>query len=179
MSEYGVVTSPTSLCFTRVLPASVERVWAFLTESDKRGLWLATGDMELREGGGVTLRFVHADLSSVAEPTPEPYKPYENGVTTHGVITRCEPPRLLAFTWGGSPGDPSEVTFELSPQGDGTRLVLTHRKLASRAGMIDVAGGWHTHLGVLSARLAGREPGPFWSALLRWEADYQARIPAQ
>lgn len=70
MSEYGVVTSPTSLCFTRVLPASVERVWAFLTESDKRGLWLATGDMELREGGGVTLRFVHADLSSVAEPTP-------------------------------------------------------------------------------------------------------------
>ena len=67
MSEYGVVTSPTSLCFTRVLPASVERVWAFLTESDKRGLWLATGDMELREGGGVTLRFVHADLSSVAD----------------------------------------------------------------------------------------------------------------
>ncbi|MDZ5613458.1 SRPBCC family protein [Achromobacter xylosoxidans] len=179
MSEYGIVTSPTSLCFTRVLPASVERVWAFLTESDKRGLWLATGDMELREGGGVTLRFVHADLSSVAEPTPEPYRPYENGVTTHGVITRCEPPRLLAFTWGGSPGEPSEVTFELSPQGDDTRLVLTHRKLASRAGMIDVAGGWHTHLGVLSARLAGREPGPFWSALLRWEADYQARIPAQ
>ncbi|MGV8294798.1 hypothetical protein ACV36C_38820, partial [Pseudomonas aeruginosa] len=69
MSDYGVVTSPASLCFTRILPASVERVWAFLTESDKRGLWLASGDMELREGGGVTLRFVHADLSSVAEPT--------------------------------------------------------------------------------------------------------------
>lgn len=80
---------------------------------------------------------------------------------------------------GGSQGQPSEVTFELSPEGDGTRLVLTHRKLASRADMIDVAGGWHAHLGVLSARLAGREPGPFWSALLRWEKDYQARIPAQ
>ena len=92
MSDYGVVTSPTSLCFTRVLPGSVERVWAFLTESDKRGLWLATGDMELREGGGVTLRFVHADLSSVAEPTPEPYKPYENGVTTHGDVYKRQVP---------------------------------------------------------------------------------------
>ena len=33
MSEYGVVTGPESLTFTRVLPGSVERVWAFLTES--------------------------------------------------------------------------------------------------------------------------------------------------
>lgn len=177
MSEHGVVLDPTSLRFTRTLAASVETVWAFLTESDKRGRWLATGDMELREGGGVTLRFVHADLSSVKEPTPEPYKPYENGVTTHGVITRCEPPRLLAFTWGGSQGVPSEVTFELTPQGEGTLLVLTHRKLNSRNDMVDVAGGWHTHLGVLSARIEGREPGPFWSAHRGWEADYQARIP--
>ncbi|MGE8640420.1 MAG: SRPBCC family protein [Achromobacter sp.] len=178
MSDHGVVLDPATLRFTRQLPASVETVWAFLTESEKRGRWLATGDMELREGGGVTLRFVHANLSSVAEPTPEPYKAYENGVTTHGMITRCEPPRLLAFTWGGSKGEPSEVTFELSPQGEGTLLVLTHRKLNSRDDMVDVAGGWHTHLGVLSAKLEGREPGPFWSAHHRWEGDYQARIPA-
>lgn len=177
MSDHGVVLDPTTLRFTRQLPASVETVWAFLTESEKRGRWLATGDMELREGGGVTLRFVHADLSSVTEPTPAPYQAYENGVTTHGVITRCEPPRLLAFTWGGSKGEPSEVMFELSPEGEGTRLVLTHRKLNSRDDMIDVAGGWHTHLDVLSARLEGRAPGPFWSAHHLWEADYKARIP--
>ncbi|WP_268640609.1 SRPBCC domain-containing protein, partial [Escherichia coli] len=107
---YGMIIEPGTLRIQRLLPGPIERVWAYLTESDKRGLWLASGDMELRDGGGVTLRFVHADLSSVAEPTPEPYKPYENGVTTHGVITRCEPPRLLAFTWGGSQGQPSEVT---------------------------------------------------------------------
>ena len=125
MSDYGVVLDPTSIRFIRILPASVEEVWAFLTESEKRGRWLASGDMELREGGGVTLRFVHADLSSVAEPVPEAYKPYADGVTTQGVITRCEPPRLLAFTWGGSPGHPSEVTFELSPQDQGTRLLVS------------------------------------------------------
>jgi len=178
MSDHGVVLDPTSIRFTRILPASVDEVWAFLTESEKRGRWLASGDMELREGGGVTLRFMHADLSSVVEPVPDAYKPYEGGVTTQGIITRCEPPRLLAFTWGGSPGQPSEVTFELSPQGQETRLVLTHRKLSSRDGMVDVAGGWHVHLGVLEARLAGRAPGPFWSVLGRVEGEYRERIPS-
>ncbi|MNR51250.1 hypothetical protein D3C85_1708980 [compost metagenome] len=55
--------------------------------------------------------------------------------------------------------------------------MLTHRKLASRDDMVDVAGGWHTHLNVLAARLAGREPGPFWSVNAALEAEYQARIP--
>lgn len=177
MNDHGVVLDPTSLRFTRVLPASIQEVWAWLTESEKRGRWLASGDMELTEGGGVTLRFLHADLSSVQEPTPEAYKPYEEGLTTQGLITRCEPPRLLAYTWGGSAGAPSEVTFELSAQGDDTLLVLTHGKLASRNDMVDVAAGWHTHLNVLAARLAGREPGPFWSANAAREAEYQARIP--
>ncbi|KRC77592.1 ATPase [Achromobacter sp. Root83] len=177
MSDYGAVLDPATLRFTRVLPAGVQEVWAWLTNSDKRGRWLAAGDMELLEGGGVTLRFLHADLSSVREPTPEAYKPYEEGLTTQGLITRCEPPRLLACTWGGSEGAPSEVSFELSPQGEGTLLVLTHRKLASRDDMVDVAGGWHTHLNILAARLAGRDPGPFWSANAAWEAEYQARIP--
>ncbi|QVQ26687.1 SRPBCC family protein [Achromobacter deleyi] len=177
MNDHAVVLDPTSLRFTRLLPASVQEVWAWLTESEKRSRWLAAGDMELVEGGGVTLRFVHADLSSVREPTPNAYKPYENGVTTQGLITRCDPPSLLGYTWGGSQGVPSEVIFELSPQEEGTLLVLTHRKLASRDDMVDVAGGWHTHLNVLAARLAGREPGPFWSANAAWEAEYQARIP--
>jgi uncharacterized protein YndB with AHSA1/START domain len=177
MSDYGVVLDPSTLQFTRRLPASVQEVWAWLTESDKRGQWLAFGDMDLMEGGGVTLRFLHADLSSVREPTPEAYKPYEEGLTTQGLITRCEPPHVLSYTWGGSAGAPSEVTFDVSPQDDGAQLVLTHRKLATREDMVDVAGGWHTHLNVLAARLAGRDPGPFWSANAAWEAEYQRRIP--
>ena len=177
MSDFGVVLDPTTLRFTRTLPASVDEVWAWLTESDKRGQWLASGDMVLMEGGGVTLRFLHADLSYVREPTPEAYKPYEEGLTTQGLIIRCEPPQCLSYTWGGSAGDPSEVTFELSPQENSAQLVLTHRKLATRDDMVDVAGGWHTHLNVLAARLAGRDPGPFWSANAAWEAEYQRRIP--
>lgn len=52
MNDYGVVLDPTTLRFTRRLPASVQEVWAWLTDSDKRGRWLASGDMELTEGGG-------------------------------------------------------------------------------------------------------------------------------
>jgi len=54
-----------------VLPGPIERVWAYLMESEKRGKWLATGNMELRVGGRVELHFCHADLSPHAETPPE------------------------------------------------------------------------------------------------------------
>lgn len=37
MSEYGVVTEPGTVRIQRVLPGPIERVWAYLTESEKRG----------------------------------------------------------------------------------------------------------------------------------------------
>jgi hypothetical protein len=51
-------------------------------------------------------------------------------------------------------------------------LVLTHRRLPNRNEMLSVAGGWHTHLGILADRLAGREPERFWSKIERLEAEY-------
>jgi uncharacterized protein YndB with AHSA1/START domain len=52
MSEYGVVTEAGTIRFERVLPGPIERVWAYLTESKERGKWLASGEMDLRVGGG-------------------------------------------------------------------------------------------------------------------------------
>ncbi len=57
MNEYGVVTEPRTVYFERLLPGPIERVWAYITESEKRGKWLATGEMELRVGGRVDLKF--------------------------------------------------------------------------------------------------------------------------
>ena len=37
MSEFGVVTEARTLRIRRVLPGPIERVWAYLTESEKRG----------------------------------------------------------------------------------------------------------------------------------------------
>ena len=173
MSEFGIVTEARTLRIRRVLPGPIERVWAYLTESDKRGRWLASGPMELHVGGRVELTFRNTELSPHAEPPPEKYKQYE-GASVSGRVTRCEPPRLLSYTWGES----SEVTFELSPEGENVLLVLTHRRLPDRRTMVMVGSGWHAHLGILLDRLNGREPGPFWSTHARLEAEYERRLPA-
>jgi uncharacterized protein YndB with AHSA1/START domain len=168
MNEYGSLIAPGTVRFERVLPGPIERVWAHLTESEARGRWFASGPMELRVGGKVELLFQHTRLTD--EPTPERYKATEKGITMLGVVTRCEAPRVLAYTW-----DESEVTFELAPRGQAVLLVLTHRKLASRAEEIDVSGGWHTHLGVLEDLLRGAPRGPFWSRVFELERAYRER----
>jgi uncharacterized protein YndB with AHSA1/START domain len=176
IGEFGVVTERRTVRFQRVLPGPIERVWAYLTESEKRSRWLASGPMELRVGGRMELNFRNSDLSPHAEPTPDKYKKYEEH-SVCGRMTRCDPPRILSYTWGGEASD-SEVTFELSPRGQEVLLVLTHRRLSGRAGMVSVAGGWHTHLGILTDQLEGREPRPFWSTHAQLEAEYERRLPA-
>jgi uncharacterized protein YndB with AHSA1/START domain len=175
MSEFGVLTATRTIRLERVLPGPVERVWAYLTESEKRGTWLAAGPMELHVGGRVELSFRNSELTSHAETPPEKYRKHEGGVEVRGRVTRCEPPRLLSYTWR----DDSEVTFELSPRDDKVVLVVTHRRLPDRATMVSVASGWHTHLGILVDRMNEREPQPFWSTYVRLEAEYERQLPAE
>jgi uncharacterized protein YndB with AHSA1/START domain len=177
MDEYGIIAGADTVRFERLLPGPIERVWAFLTESDKRARWLAAGPMELHAGGRVELRFSNSILSSTPETVPDRYRRYQDGVGFGARVIRCEPPHLLSHTWGGEPGEESEVTYELTPQGDKVLLVLTHRRLVSRASMLSVSGGWHTHLDVLVARLSDRAPGPFWATFERREAEYRGRLP--
>ena len=173
MSDYGTILESGAVRFERLLPGPVERIWAYLTESDKRAKWLASGSVEPRIGGRVELHFQHADLSPQKEAIPEKYRQYECGVGFTAEVTRCEPPRLLSHTWA----DGSEVTFELTPRGRDVLLVLTHRRLTPTL-MLSVAGGWHTHLGILVDHLNGRVPQPFWSTHARLEAEYEQRIAA-
>jgi hypothetical protein len=90
-------------------------------------------------------------------------------------VTRCDPPRLLAFTWGEG-ARPSEVTFELLRYNLDVLLVLTHRRIA-REDMASVAGGWHTHLGILANHLDDFPSMPFWATHAKWEAEYARRLP--
>ena len=75
--EYGVQVEPRTVRFERLLPGPIERVWAYLTESDKRGQWLGSGEMETRVGGSLPLTFDHAKLSKKTAPTPERFKQSE------------------------------------------------------------------------------------------------------
>lgn len=173
MSSYGVVTEPGTVRIERKLPGPIERVWDHLTDSELRGRWLASGPMESRTGGSVELNFRHATLSAEAERPPEKYRDYECH-QTNGHVTAWEPPRRLAYTWGGD----SEVTFELTPEEAGVLLVLTHRRLPGRDMMLSVAAGWHVHLDILSDQLQGVPPRPFWSNHTRLEAEYDRLLPA-
>jgi uncharacterized protein YndB with AHSA1/START domain len=178
-SDYGEVIGPGEMRFERLLPGPVERVWEYLTDSAKRGLWLAGGEMELRPGGSVQLNFFHANLSPQVEQIPEKYRQYENGATVYGTIIECEPPRRLSFNWAEEGSEYSELTFVLTPRQNLVLLTLTHRRLRTRELMVDVAAGWHTHLGILADRLAGVEPKPFWSTHVRIEGKYERRLPPE
>ena len=179
MNEYAVVTGPQSVRVERILPGPIERVWAYLTESDKRGEWLARGEMEPRVGGKVELRFRHAELSPVPGPVPERYKAVEHGHVSVGRVTVYEPPNRLGITWGNRKVDPSEVIFELSAHGEDVKLVLVHRKLPNRQEMINVSGGWHSHLRVLADRLHGRTPRNFWVLHAEIDGVYERRFGAE
>ncbi|ATB30810.1 SRPBCC family protein [Melittangium boletus] len=168
----GAFPAPGTVRFERLLPGPVERIWSYLTDSEKRGLWLATGAMEPRVGGRIEHVFRHADLSPTIEPVPERYQHMKDGHAFTGRITRYEPPYVLAYTWGEAP-DASEVTFDLSPRGEDVLLVLTHRRLGARQERISVAGGWHTHLALLEDRLHGEVPPSFWSLHTALEAEYE------
>jgi uncharacterized protein YndB with AHSA1/START domain len=178
IGEYGISPEAGTVRLERMLPGPIERVWAYLTESEKRGKWFASGPMELRAGGKLEFHFHNSKLAPQAEPTPERFKQYE-GMTSPGRVTRCEPPNLLSFTWGDEQSGESEVTFELSSRDKEVLMVLTHRRLPNRREMINVASGWHVHVGVLIDQLKGREPQPFWSTLERLEAEYDQRLPAE
>lgn len=178
MNEYGVVLESGAVRFVRILPGPIERVWAYLTESEKRRTWLASGEFEPRVGGTANLLFKHSEITG--ERPPERYREMnDKGWPSKGTITRYEPMRALAMTWPGEGEATSEVTFELTPEGDKVRLVLTHRKLADKAEMANVSSGWHVHLGILEDRLAGDPPRGFWSRLEALEAEYAKRIDEQ
>jgi len=108
----------------RTLPGPIERVWEYLTDSEKRARWFGGGVLEQKAGGKVEFNMVHKNLAPKETPPAKYAQVQDPGVTFEGRVLRCEPPRLLAYTFGS---DDSEVTFELTPQGKQVLLVLTHR----------------------------------------------------
>ena len=81
--DFGTLLESGVVRFERLLPGPIERVWAYLTEPEKRARWLAGGEMELWVGGRVELRSRHADLSPVAAPTPERFAESAEGSIMH------------------------------------------------------------------------------------------------
>lgn len=175
MSDYGKLIASGTVQFKRILPGTIDLVWSYLVDGEKRSLWLAGGDTEERVGGRVDLRFHNAALSPLPDdPLPKKYRELPERVSYDGVVTACEPKTLLSHTWVGD-GEKSEVTYELEQRADGVLLTLTHRRLPDDV-MTGASAGWHTHLGILVDVLAGKEAPPFWRTHTALETEYQARL---
>ena len=173
MNQAVTVIEPGTVKLQRLLPGPIERVWAYITESDKRARWLARGEFDLRVGGKISLEFDNSKLSSECV-TPEKYKGRGLG-KFDGVITRLEPMRLLSHTWMWNGGD-TEVTYELTPRGKEVLLVIVHRRLQGRDLQASVMGGWDVHTGILEDVLKGVDPRPFWATHERLEKEYAAAL---
>ena len=96
------------LQFVRHIDRPVEKVWGALTIPERVEDWLGKAEIEPRIGGSYNIVFG------------------DDASTATGVILAFDPPKKLAFTWGGRP-DPQQpgVVFELEPEDSACRLTLT------------------------------------------------------
>lgn len=170
LATHGELIEPNTLRIRRLLPGSIDRVWAYLTQSDLRRQWLASGAMAMEVGAPFELVWRNEELENAGQ-RPDGFDE-EHRMDSR--ITELDPPRRLGFTFGNA----GDVTFELEPRGDEVLLTLTHRRLAERPVMLKVAAGWHAHLDVLAATAAGESPPPFWDNWARLKAEYDRRLPA-
>ena len=168
---YGELIEPTTLRIQRLLPGPIERIWAYLTDSDLRSKWLAAGAMEMKVGAPVEFVWRNDELTN-----PPGQKPagFGDEHKMQSRITALDPPRKLAFTWGSTGG----VSFELEPKGNEVLLTVIHLRLPDRGMLLMVGPGWHMHLDVLVARMRGTETEPFWDGWSRLKKEYERRIPA-
>ena len=171
LDGYGGLTEPATLTIQRLLPGPIERVWAYLTESELRRQWLAAGEMELMVGAPFELVWWNDDLTDPPGKRP-PGVGAEHRMPSR--ITEIDPPRKLTITWEGS----GDVSFALEPQGTEVLLTVIHRRLPDRPTLLVVGAGWHMHLDVLVARATGTEPVPFWDGWSRLRQAYDRRLPA-
>jgi len=135
--DYAIIT------FERSIRHPIPVVWEALTESEHLARWYMTrARLDAREGGSI-------DYSS---------GPAQYHVT--GKILVWQPPRVFEHEWNVEPrkelpkAEKSIVRWELTPDGEGTLLRLTHKRL-TRPTAIGFVSGIHAFLDRLEDELDG------------------------
>jgi uncharacterized protein YndB with AHSA1/START domain len=108
---------------------SLERVWRALVDPAELAAWLMPTDFAPRAGHEFSLETGDERVGTI-----------------RGEVLEIDEPRLLRCRWSGGFGD-TEVTFELFPEGDGTRLRVVHDGFETAG--VDQAGfndGWKQKL---------------------------------
>ncbi|SDY71588.1 Uncharacterized conserved protein YndB, AHSA1/START domain [Amycolatopsis xylanica] len=129
----------------RKLAHPPEKVWRAITDPAELKHWFpAAVKAELKPGAPIEFAF--------------------DDVSTVGEILDCDPPRLFAFTW-----NEDVLRWEITPDGDGSRLLFTHTFGRGEPAIAALAAGrnatgWDVCLAALEARLDGgtSEPPAKW-----------------
>jgi uncharacterized protein YndB with AHSA1/START domain len=156
MEEFGTV-GVAEIVFERRFKAPPERVWRALTDPEELAGWLAPTEIDLRVGGRVLIRFENAE--------------------ERGTIKELREPEVLAYTWAEGK-TPSLVRFELTPDGRGTHLTLTHR-FEEAIDLSAYGGGWHHHLEVLAGHVGGTPVDWDWNRYRELKQEYERRAQQQ
>jgi uncharacterized protein YndB with AHSA1/START domain len=117
------------------------RVWEACTSAELLGKWFSPAPFhdcivkaDVRVGGRFFFRMTGEPGTFAAE----------------GVYREVDPPRRLVLTWTWTEGPPDQppdgvtslVTFDIEPDGEGTRLTLTHEGLPDQAQADSHKQGW-------------------------------------
>ena len=117
------------------IKATPKRVFKALTEKSELEKWFVQiAEVELKPGGIIRTNW-----------TPE--------VGEHGLVKEVKAGELFSFTWEGqfSPS-PTTLTFALTKENDGTKVVFTHSGIGEGKGweayasINDSGKGWDAHL---------------------------------
>ncbi|MEZ6022605.1 MAG: SRPBCC family protein [Hyphomonadaceae bacterium] len=177
MIEHTEILSGDSIRIERVLAAPPQRIWDYIVDPEKRARWFCGGDAMRDTGQRFAFAFNHTRITPEPEPNAPPREPGAPDFVSYGEVLEFMPPRLLKFMWEQKANARSEVMFELTPEGDGTRVVITHTRLPSRGDVLSVGGGWNAHLDMLADELAARTHGPFWSQYAAYKATLEPKLP--
>jgi uncharacterized protein YndB with AHSA1/START domain len=165
------------LRFERHLRHAIDKVWFVLTDEHETGYWFPGRIVGPRQVGarvriafdpkppGVTDDALAALIASKqAEFANAPPEVFE------GTIVAFEPPRLFVLDWAGD-----TARFELTPEGDATRLVLVYT-LQDASEAANVLAGWHISIEWLANRLTPGAPPTTAEEFTALEASYRRSI---
>ncbi|TCO23288.1 uncharacterized protein YndB with AHSA1/START domain [Kribbella steppae] len=160
MTNLGTITSRGTVRLERVYPVDTGTLWSYLTTKDGLSRWIADGEIGPER------------VSLVFHDNPD--------YPITGAVLVWEPPQVAEFEWNGGSTQPQDsvVRIELTPEENGTRLVLTHSRITDPTDAPDFAAGWHFHLDTLDSLVLGTQPPtdrPTWDHL---HAHYVKAIPA-
>ena len=124
------MSHPLAIEHEAVYPHSPERVWRALVDPTELAAWLMPNDFAPEVGREFKLETGADEIGTI-----------------EAEVLEIDEPRVLRCRWSGVFGD-TQVTFELTPEGDGTRLRVRHDgwddpPAAERAGFDD---GWKQKL---------------------------------